>query len=166
MWLTSLLSRSEVGRSPASPNRIRTRSPRRRPARPLSLERLEDRTVPSLFPAELPLSSLSGGNGYSLSGVADNNGDIWNLSGSSVSNAGDVNGDGIDDLIIGAPFAGPDLFSPGQAYVVFGKRSGFPPGVALDSLDGTNGFTLIGVDTGAEVGWSVAAAGDVNGDGF
>ena len=38
---------------------------------------------------------------------------------SSVSGAGDVDGDGRADLIVGAPFAGPNGEDSGQSYVVF-----------------------------------------------
>ncbi len=52
------------------------------------------------FDSTLELSTLDGSNGLVLSGI-----DEFDFSGSSVSGAGDINGDGIDDLIIGAPMA-------------------------------------------------------------
>ena len=45
--------------------------------------------------------------------------------GRSVSSAGDVNGDGFDDLIVGAPDGDDGGSNAGEAYVVFGKASGF-----------------------------------------
>ena len=51
----------------------------------------------------VPLSSLDGTNGFILAGI-----DRFDLSGISVSSAGDVNGDGYDDLIIGARGADPN----------------------------------------------------------
>ena len=70
----------------------------------------------------LPLASLDPGDG-SLGFVLDgiDNGDE---AGSTVSGAGDVNGDGIDDLIIGAFTADPGgKFEAGESYVVFGRIS-------------------------------------------
>ena len=75
------------------------------------------------FPAEFELSNLfpvnggDGTEGFVLKGV-----DASDLSGGSVSGAGDVNGDGIDDLIIGAHDADPNgQSSAGESYVVFGR---------------------------------------------
>jgi hypothetical protein len=94
----------------------------------------------ALFPANIDLSSLDGSNGFKISGVAaDDN------SGSSVASAGDVNGDGFADLIIGAHGADPHGFASGASYVVFGKASGFAANLDLSSLDGSNGFKLSGV---------------------
>jgi hypothetical protein len=114
------------------------------------------------FSASLDLSSLNGSNGFRLDGV-----DISFQSGSSVSSAGDVNGDGFDDVIIGAYYAAPDGKSnAGESYVVFGKSSGFSASLDLSSLNGSNGFRLDGVDGDDFSGNSVSSAGDVNGDGF
>jgi len=113
------------------------------------------------FSAEMDLSSLDGSNGFRLDGEA-----VGNYSGFSVSNAGDVNGDGFDDLIIGAPGADPNGNYSGSSYVVFGKASGFSTTMDLSSLNGSNGFRLDGEAAGDRSGRSVSTAGDVNGDGF
>ena len=54
----------------------------------------------------------------------------------------------------------------GTSYVVFGKASGFASTIDLSSLDGTTGFRLDSVAALDRSGFSVSAAGDVNGDGF
>jgi Ca2+-binding RTX toxin-like protein len=112
------------------------------------------------FAANVNLSSLNGANGFKLSGVAGD------FSGSSVASAGDVNGDGFADLIIGAYHADAHGSLSGRSYVVFGKAAGFGPNVNLATLNGVNGFKLSGVAAGDQSGDSVASAGDVNGDGF
>jgi hypothetical protein len=117
------------------------------------------------FIASLDLGSLNGTNGFVLNGI-----NVDDFSGFSVSGAGDVNGDGVADLIIGAPFADPNGGSSGESYVVFGKdtatEGGFAASLDLSTLDGTNGFVLNGIDTNDQSGWSVSGAGDVNGDGI
>ena len=107
------------------------------------------------------LSSLDGSNGFRLDGEV-----AYDFSGRSVSNAGDVNGDGFDDVIIGAYRADPNGNYSGSSYVVFGKASRFDSTLNLSGLDGSNGFRLDGVATGDYSGFSVSNAGDVNGDGF
>ncbi|PXX16586.1 FG-GAP repeat protein [Nitrosomonas ureae] len=113
------------------------------------------------FSAAMDLSSLDGSNGFRLDGEA-----ALDLSGYSVSNAEDVNGDGFDDVIVGARRAEPNGESSGSSYVVFGKASGFSAAMELSSLNGSNGFRLDGVTTGDYSGGSVSTAGDVNSDGF
>ncbi len=65
--------------------------------------------------------------------------------------AGDVNGDGIADVAI--------LSDPGAAYVAFGRTTG---DIDFSGLDGTDGFHLFGFSRAD----AIAAAGDINGDGF
>ena len=113
------------------------------------------------FSAELDLADLDGTNGFIMKGV-----DGFDYSGLSVSSAGDVNGDGFDDILIGASSADPNGFSSGESYLVFGAASGIPANVNLSELDGTNGFVFNGIDAFDFSGHSVSSAGDVNGDGF
>jgi len=85
------------------------------------------------------------------------------MAGSAVAGAGDVNGDGLGDLLIGAPFTGHRgrAFS-GSVYLVFGKRSAEP--VDLERL-GAAGFRIDGPRRDAAAGHALAGVGDVNGDG-
>jgi hypothetical protein len=110
----------------------------------------------------IQLSSLNGGNGFRLDGVAAND-----VSGRWVSGAGDLNGDGVDDIVIGAEFADPNGLSSGSAYVVFGRSDAAPTATFnLSTLNGSNGFRLDGVAAGDQLGRSASAAGDINGDGI
>jgi hypothetical protein len=73
----------------------------------------------------------------------------YDFTGRSVAIAGDVNGDGCADLIIGVPYAA-------RVYVLYGKQEGF--------VNMTDGFTIFGTKASDLTGWSVSAAGDVNND--
>ena len=89
----------------------------------------------------LDLETFTPTNGFTIKGIDEDD-----YSGSSVSSAGDVNGDGFDDMIIGAYGANPDgVYRAGESYVVFGGSS-LGEDINLDSLDGSNGFRLDGVN--------------------
>jgi hypothetical protein len=114
----------------------------------------------------------TGGQAVELTDIiAGNGGFVINGIGASeyaglVSRAGDVNGDGLSDLIIGAFRARVNgLTQAGSAYVVFGKANGTP--VELSSVvAGNGGFAMQGESAFDAVGFSVSAAGDINGDGL
>src|SRR5262249_5032564 len=104
----------------------------------------------------IALANLDGTHGFTINGIraGDNAG--------RVTGAGDANGDGFGDLLIGAAQANNNS---GEAYVVFGGTS-LPPIVELSSLNGANGFALRGSGGGDRLGNSVGGARDVNSDGF
>ena len=88
-------------------------------------------------------------------------------SGRAVSDAGDINSDGTDDVIIGAFRADPNVLNvAGSSYVVFGRSASFASAINLSTLNGSNGFRLDGVATFDYSGRDVSAAGDINGDGI
>ncbi len=84
-----------------------------------------------------------------------NQGSAW--FGYSVSTAGDVNGDGYSDVIVGAPAYDKGEAEEGRAFVYLGSASGLASAPA---------WAAEGNLASGYFGWSVAAAGDVNGDGY
>ncbi len=105
------------------------------------------------------------GNEYGFQIIGASAGD---LSGHSVSSAGDVNNDGIPDLILGAPHADYNRSDrSGSAYVIKGKRTVDAP-IKLFSVgtpDNDDGVRFDGPLKDYRAGWSVDNAGDVNYDG-
>ena len=79
--------------------------------------------------------------------------------GTSVSDAGDIDGDGRADLIIGAPEEDDGGANSGTAYLVLGGVSG-----TFDLADSDT--RLIGTKSNEYAGWAVSSAGDVNNDGL
>jgi FG-GAP repeat. len=77
--------------------------------------------------------------------------------GFSVSSAGDVNGDGFSDVIVGANGFENDQVGEGAVFIYHGSATG---------LSTSANWTAVGNQAGARFGWSVSSAGDVNGDGF
>jgi hypothetical protein len=105
------------------------------------------------------LSAIAAGSGgFVINGAA-----AYDVSGSSVSTAGDMNGDGLADLVIGAPRTG--FGGTGRAFVVFGKTSS--NAIDLSAVATGSGGFVINAEFGSDLnGFSVAAAGDLNGDGL
>ena len=116
-------------------------------------------TEPSL--GGVNLDALTSGQGFAITGAA--NGDRL---GFSVSAAGDVNGDGVDDLIVGAPENNAGDDNAGAAYVIYGSTEPNRLEVNVAGLTQNDGFTIKGASEYAYAGWSVSAAGDINGDGY
>lgn len=114
------------------------------------------------FAPTFDLAALDGSNGFAIDGAAAHQRLGWDLS-----DAGDVNGDGIGDLIVGAPYAHPSgRLRAGIAFVVYGRSSGFPASLDLSTLTIDDGFEIRGIDSEDRAGHSVAGVGDVNTDGL
>jgi hypothetical protein len=86
----------------------------------------------------------------------------------SFAKSGDVNGDGLDDLIVGAWGAPSGQSTAGKSYVVFGKTNGSAVDLSTiaDASNPLGGFVINGEAAFDESGFSVSSAGDVNGDGL
>jgi hypothetical protein len=121
--------------------------------------RLPRPSLSPLLPLLIALAVLPHGahaNSIPLRLIADpageNDGDSFGV---SVASVGDLNGEGYDDLLVGANYY-PTLSGRGRAYVYFG---GHAPDAVPDRV-----FT--GAASGDQLGSVVGSAGDVNGDGF
>ena len=82
--------------------------------------------------------------------------------GYSIAGPGDVNGDGYDDLLVGSPWNSEGGHERGQVYLFFGKTTGWTMNDSLHNADAT----FLGEKPDDWLGWDVAGAGDVNGDGY
>ena len=110
--------------------------------------------------ADIDLTSLAPLDGFVVRGA-----DIGDNLGFSVSSAGDVDGDGFDDIIIGARYARDGADDVGKAYVVFGKAGGFAD-LDVTALSPADGFSIKGDAVDDLAGRSVSSAGDIDGDGY
>jgi hypothetical protein len=109
--------------------------------------------------APIDLSSLGSG-GFAIESLVPGD-----MSGWSVATAGDLNGDGLSDLLVGAPGLGYTNEDRGHTFVIFGRTSSTT--VELSSIAaGSGGFVIAGQSNGDESGSSVSGAGDVDGDGL
>jgi hypothetical protein len=99
--------------------------------------------------------------GFVISGEAMDDPSDW-----SVASAGDLNRDGLDDVIVGAAGASPNgVERSGRAHVVFGKTDTTSVDLAKVAL-GMGGFAMDGEAEDDYSGWSISGAGDINGDGI
>ncbi|UII26705.1 HYR domain-containing protein [Fulvivirga maritima] len=118
----------------------------------------------SSFSREFEISSLDGSNGFMV-GLSR-----YGPFGGDVAYGGDINGDAIDDFIIGN-YAASDVDGTynGAAYVIYGSNNpgDFPADYDLTTLDGSNGFVMRGREGfNDRLGTGVSIAGDVNNDGI
>jgi len=102
----------------------------------------------------IDVSTLTGAQGFYIQGGVNNT-----LAGYQVAGLGDLNGDGIDDIAISTTPLG------GETYVIYGKTSGLSNITVPAALAGSQGFVIRNTADPKSVG-SIAAAGDVNGDGY
>jgi hypothetical protein len=111
--------------------------------------------------SSIELSAIEAGQG----GFVINGMNVDDRSGSAVSSAGDLNGDGLDDLLVASGAATTGEGNKGKTFVVFGKADGSAINLAA-IVAGNGGFVINGENNFDGAGASVSNAGDVNGDGF
>ncbi|WP_022696664.1 FG-GAP repeat protein [Euryhalocaulis caribicus] len=116
----------------------------------------------------MDLSALAPSEGFIIRGASGDD-----FAGYRVSNAGDVNGDGLGDILVGAPLSGAAGAEAGSAYIVFGSNGGFGSldeqgrrVLDLGGLSSSEGVVIHGDGRTDRAGFDVSAAGDINGDGF
>ncbi|WP_415401725.1 beta strand repeat-containing protein [Tateyamaria sp. SN3-11] len=117
---------------------------------------------------EIDLGDVAGtGGSYQFNGDGSRDN-----AGISVSSAGDVDGDGLDDLIIGASGAAGGGFNSGESYLILARDLAALDGngdgeIDLGDVAGTGGsYQFTGASTADDAGRSVSSAGDVDGDGL
>ena len=82
-------------------------------------------------------------------------------SGNSVSSAGDIDGDGLSDILIGA-YEYYGGYVGGKTYLILGSSLGSSSTIDLSLAD----YSFIGENGGDQAGRSVSSAGDIDGDGL
>jgi len=106
--------------------------------------------------SDFGVTGMTGTQGMKLEGVS-----LRDLLGSSISSLQDMNGDGISEILVGAPGYS---YNKGVMYLLFG-RDDDPPTIDLDTFTATDGFKILGDTAGSLFGTSVRDIGDINGDG-
>lgn len=115
------------------------------------------------FQGEIDLADPAQWDGFSIGGA-----DADDRTGQVVASAGDVNGDGIDDLMMSAHGADGDGdgTNVGELFLVFGQLGQSRGDIDLAALTAADGVRFVGLDDEDVAGRSISAAGDVNGDGY
>jgi Ca2+-binding RTX toxin-like protein len=113
------------------------------------------------FDAAGSLADLDGTNGFRVDGLGDLDGLGQAVSG------GDINGDGLSDLVMTAPTTSVDgMISAGAVYVLYGKETAFDAVLTVDSITGATGATILGDTVSDWLGRTADVIGDFNGDGY
>lgn len=111
----------------------------------------------------LELSALNGTTGFMIHGS-----EASDIAGFNVASAGDFNGDGFHDIVVGVPGGDAYLNSlsgAGEAFLLFGRSGVWPAAMDASTLNGINGFRYIGAEASDGAGFTVGPAADYNGDG-
>lgn len=117
------------------------------------------------FNSIVEASEINGTDGFEIIGL---DADMPNgrYSYVKVNSIDDVNGDGLNDILIGIDQKSENGISEaGQVIVLYGKENGWPADYNMHALNDTSGFVINGTHTGEEIGFSIAGVGDINGDG-
>lgn len=130
-------------------------------------------TLDTLVSSRIDLSALSTGTG-NINGLVINGANETDVFANALSKAGDVNGDGVDDVIITSRYADPNgIEDAGSSYIIFGDsalNTLASPIINLSSLNtvtpDVNALTINGVAEQDEAGRAVNHVGDVNNDGI
>lgn len=86
----------------------------------------------------------------------------YDYTGSFVAKIGDMNRDGIDDMLMSAYGSDTAAEGAGATYIVYGSTTNFSKKIVLAE----SATALVGSATGDATGWSADVAGDLNGDGY
>ena len=116
-----------------------------------------------LYGTTVPYKNSNPVPGITFSSLNGTNGFLINQSAFSLSGGHDVNGDGIDDFIMGNPNLN---YKSGGAFVIFGNATGFPAEFNTNVLNGGNGFVIPGLARDDALGTSVQITSDLNNDGM
>jgi hypothetical protein len=113
------------------------------------------------FPLEVDLANLDGSNGFIIQGTTEDR------ERTVITNAGDFNGDGINDVSIGSMDAGDFFSASANMYLLYGQQGDFEPSLSVNDLDGSNGLKVVNISPELfKLGPSAGTTGDLNGDGF
>lgn len=111
-------------------------------------------------PVELARAA-QGSGGFEIRGTTGNA-----SMGEALRAAGDLDGDGTPDVVVGAARSDTTRDDEGEAFVIFGKAGGAPVDVSKLRAAASGGFAIQGEETGWQLGGSVTGIGDMNGDGL